>query len=73
MAGLVNVGCFDAAFVLGLEMVGPSKRVYTGIIIEFIWCLGECYLLIAAYFVRNWRYLQLAFSVPIAIMALYCW
>ncbi|KAJ8314162.1 hypothetical protein KUTeg_008723 [Tegillarca granosa] len=41
IAGVVNIGCFDAAFVIGLELVGPSKRAFTGIAIEFIWCLGE--------------------------------
>ncbi|KAK3097069.1 hypothetical protein FSP39_006097 [Pinctada imbricata] len=47
----------------GLELVGPSKRVFTGIVIEIMWCVSELILAALAYWLKNWRYLQISFTV----------
>ena len=57
----------------GMEIVGPSKRTFAGMAIEFVWCAGEALLLLMAYFVRNWRYLEIALSVPSIGLFFYWW
>ena len=56
-----------------MEIVGPSKRTFAGMAIEFVWCAGEALLLLMAYFVRNWRYLEIALSVPSIGLFFYWW
>ena len=57
----------------GMEIVGPSKRAWAGILIEFFWCLGEFLLLPFAHFFRNWRHLEIALSVPSIFLLTYWW
>lgn len=59
--------------VPGMEIVGPSKRTFAGIAIQIIWCIGELLLLLCAYFIREWRYLELAFAVPSIGLLFYWW
>jgi OCT family organic cation transporter-like MFS transporter 4/5 len=46
----------------GVELVGPDKRIWAGIIFEFFWAAGEMLLALGAYFIRNWKYLNLVVS-----------
>ena len=39
-----KVGVFQTVFVLGIEIVGKSKRVFCGIVIEYFFVLGEILL-----------------------------
>ena len=59
--------------VTGMEVVGPSKRAWAGILIEFFWCAGEFLLLLLAYFIRNWRHLEIALSIPSIFLLAYWW
>ena len=59
-----QVGLFQTAFVLGVELVGPSKRVLCGIVIEYFFVLGELYLALVAWYFQHWRYIQLAVVLP---------
>lgn len=52
------------AFVLVSEIVGPSKRVFTGINIEYSFAFGIMLLSVLAYFIRTWRILQLVITLP---------
>nr|KAG5711009.1 hypothetical protein BaRGS_013743 [Batillaria attramentaria] len=54
-------------------MVGPSKRTFAAIFIEVMWCAGELVLVVMAYFIRDWRLLEIALSVPAAVMLVYWW
>ena len=54
-------------FFAGLELVGNTKRVFTGIVIELFWCGGELLLAGIAYFLPNWRHMQISFSVFIGL------
>lgn len=56
-----------------MEIVGPSKRVFVGIFMGLSWCLGMLLLLIFTYFIRNWRYLEIALSVPSIFLLAYWW
>jgi OCT family organic cation transporter-like MFS transporter 4/5 len=56
-------------FVLGMEMMGPAKRTFAGIVIVYFFALGQVVLVAAAY-VNNvllgndWRPLAIAFIIP---------
>lgn len=45
-------------FVLGMEMMGPGKRTFAGIVIEYFFAIGQLILVFIAYFVRDWRTLS---------------
>jgi OCT family organic cation transporter-like MFS transporter 4/5 len=60
-------------FFTGMEIVGPSKRVFTGLFVEVMWCLGELTLLLCAYFVRQWRYLELGLGFTSVFLMGYWW
>ena len=59
-----QVGMFQTAFVLGIELVGPNKRTLCGILIEFVFVMGELYLALVAWQFRDWRKIQLACALP---------
>ncbi|XP_060567474.1 organic cation transporter protein-like isoform X4 [Ruditapes philippinarum] len=73
IVGFSNMGMFMSAFVIGMELVGPSYRVAAGIIIEFFWCIGLFLLCFIAYFVRTWNMLQLALAIPTFLLFAYFW
>ncbi|XP_053397695.1 organic cation transporter protein-like [Mercenaria mercenaria] len=73
LVGFSNMGMFMSAFVIGMELVGPSQRVAAGIIIEFFWCIGLFVLCFIAYFVRSWNMLQLALACPTVLLLVYLW
>lgn len=54
-----------------LELVGPTKRTLAGLLIEMVWSLGMMVLCTVAYFIRNWRYLQIAVSAPSFVLLFY--
>lgn len=39
-------------------MMGPSKRTFAGIVIEYFFAIGQLILVFIAYFVRDWRTLS---------------
>ncbi|CAF0834845.1 unnamed protein product [Adineta steineri] len=60
-------GISVSGFVLGSEIVGPSKRLLTGIVIEYFFVFGQYFLVAFAFFIRTWRALTGAitlFTVP---------
>ncbi|KAJ8314949.1 LOW QUALITY PROTEIN: hypothetical protein KUTeg_007099 [Tegillarca granosa] len=71
LIGMGVFGYFTQSFIIGLELVGPSKRIYTGLIIELVFCLGELILLALAYFIRDWQTLQLVLTAPSVILLFY--
>ncbi|XP_070567474.1 organic cation transporter protein-like [Ptychodera flava] len=71
--GATAMGTFLTAFVIGTEMVGPSKRVIAGVGIEFFFSFGYMLLALLAYLIRYWWILQLAMSVPCAVFIVYYW
>ena len=59
-----QVGLFQTAFVLGIELVGPNKRTLCGILREFVFVTGELYLALVSWQLRDRRKIQLACAVP---------
>lgn len=52
-------GLDEAGYVLALELVGPTKKAVSGIMIECFFALGHIILVVAAYFLRYWRDLRI--------------
>ncbi|XP_067676242.1 organic cation transporter protein-like [Haliotis asinina] len=71
--GAATAGVFTTCFVIGMEIVGPSKRVWTGIMIEVFFAIGMTLLSGVAYFIRDWHTLELAMAVPVALFLIYWW
>ena len=55
-------------------LVGPKQRLFTGIVIQYFFAVGELILLAFAYLFRTWRLLHTALailSVPFIFFYLY--
>ncbi|XP_042224820.1 organic cation transporter protein-like isoform X2 [Homarus americanus] len=66
-------GVFLPNFVILMEVVGPEGRTTMGMMYQGFFSIGFMVLPAIAYFVREWRYLQLYISVPSVILLLYYW
>lgn len=55
------------------EICGPKYRTYFGILTQFPFGIGAALLPLVAYFVREWKSLQLAISIPCVLLASYYW
>ncbi|XP_072037353.1 organic cation transporter protein-like [Amphiura filiformis] len=64
-------GTFLPSYILGTEFVGPSMRNIAGIANEFAFATGIMTLAGIAYFIRDWRNLQIAITVPVVLFFLY--
>jgi len=68
-----GIGMFLSAFVIGMELVGPSKRKYAGIVIEMVWCLGLFIQTAIAYGIRDWKYFQISLACPTGLLLSLYW
>lgn len=59
--------------LLGVELVGPSYRIYAGGVVNGFFAFGQVSLAVLAYFLRDYRHLQLAISLPALIFSVYLW
>lgn len=64
---------FQTAFVLGMEFVGPDKRVMCGVLGEYFYAFGEVLLGLLAWWLKSWRMTQLVISVPVSCFIFYWW
>ncbi|KAK3593131.1 hypothetical protein CHS0354_018261 [Potamilus streckersoni] len=56
-----------------MELVGPSKRLWAGIVSEYFSAVGELVVGGIAYTVRDWKYIELITGASCAIYLLYWW
>lgn len=68
-----GAGTYSSAFILGLELVGPKKRVFGSILISCSYSLGEALLAILAMYTRNFRTLLRICYAPIILVVAYFW
>ncbi|XP_075975242.1 organic cation transporter protein-like [Anticarsia gemmatalis] len=73
LIGVMVGGTMLCCYVLLIELCGKSFRPYIIGLQEIPFILGYVTLPIIAYFVRDWRPLQLATSLPWIIVAVYYW
>ncbi|XP_076444569.1 organic cation transporter protein-like [Babylonia areolata] len=70
--GLAQCGAYLVAFILSTELVGPKYRVVSGFVLASFYSVGYMTLAGMAYFIRSWRYLEIAITAPAAAFVL-CW
>ncbi|XP_078604007.1 organic cation transporter protein-like [Branchiostoma floridae x Branchiostoma japonicum] len=71
--GAAANGAFYTAFVLALEVVGPSKRNAVGMTVSLSFGTGFFVLTLLAYFLRAWRNLQLVQALIMYPLLCYWW
>ncbi|XP_067674796.1 organic cation transporter protein-like [Haliotis asinina] len=69
--GTTSVGI--ACYVMAMELVAPTKRVYTGMGGLFLWMLGMVLMSGVVYFLRDWHNYVLALAAPSVIFLSYWW
>ncbi|XP_053398435.1 organic cation transporter protein-like [Mercenaria mercenaria] len=72
----IGAGCagiFLVGFVIAMEMVGPSKRLWAGTFWQVWFEIGLIILSGVAYLVRDWRKLQIIMAIPTVIYLPYYW
>nr|KAI8742205.1 organic cation transporter protein [Biomphalaria glabrata] len=65
--GVALTGIFPSAYVIGIEIVGPSKRTNTGMITQLFFSTGVVSVAGLAYLIRSWQYLLLAITAPLVL------
>ncbi|XP_059468322.1 organic cation transporter protein-like [Neocloeon triangulifer] len=71
--GISTSGVYLVAYIIGMEMVSPSKRIYAGVIMNYFFTAGYILTAFAAYFIKDWRTLQITLSLPGLAFFLYWW
>ncbi|KAJ0183341.1 hypothetical protein K1T71_001317 [Dendrolimus kikuchii] len=73
LIGVALGGTMITFYVILIELCGKSFRHYLVGLIEIAYITGYFMLPIIAYYVREWRYLQLVTSVPWILVIVYYW
>ncbi|CAL1533640.1 unnamed protein product [Lymnaea stagnalis] len=69
--GAAHTGAFLVAYTLATELVGPKYRVVAGFVSQGFYSIGFMSLAGIAYFIREWRYLEIAITLPVILFSLY--
>ncbi|TRY64544.1 hypothetical protein DNTS_022662 [Danionella cerebrum] len=73
IVGMGHISNYVAAFVLGMEILSPSLRdIFSTLGVCLFFTLGYMLLPLAGYFLRDWRSLTLALSIP-GLLCLTLW
>ncbi|XP_045584002.1 organic cation transporter protein [Procambarus clarkii] len=73
VTAILSAGLIVINFVLVMEVVKPEARTMTGMMYIFFVGLGTAILPGMAYFIRSWRYLELAIGLSSFILVAYYW
>uniref|UniRef100_A0A7G3AT57 Putative organic cation transporter protein-like isoform x1 zootermopsis nevadensis n=1 Tax=Lutzomyia longipalpis TaxID=7200 RepID=A0A7G3AT57_LUTLO len=69
----LNSGMFNAGFLLGMELVGPSRRALVAFCLLVACTMGSVGLGVLVMFVKHWRLLIRIVYVPSFIFMTYYW
>lgn len=56
-----------------MELVGPSKRLWAGIVVEYFFALGLVILAGVGYLLRDWKNIEIAVSFVNILYLSYYW
>ncbi|XP_037090268.1 organic cation transporter protein-like [Pollicipes pollicipes] len=70
-AAVFSCGFFNVPFVLCMELTSIDARAFCGIIINAFFAVGEALTGVFPIFVKDWKSLQLIYSVPIVLFCPY--
>lgn len=73
IVGATTSGVFLVAYVIAMEMVGPSYRLLAGVVIMMFFSVGYMLTALFAYFITDWRWLQIALTLPGLLFMCYYW
>lgn len=73
VVGSTTSGVFLVAYVIAMEMVGPVDRLIAGVVCQMFFSCGYMLVALFAYFIHDWRYLQVALTLPGAVFFCYWW
>ncbi|XP_049803763.1 organic cation transporter protein-like isoform X1 [Schistocerca nitens] len=73
LIGASTSGVFLVAYVIAMEMVGPSKRLFAGVVCQYFFTIGYLLTALLAYFIKDWRMLQISLSLPGLLFLSYWW
>lgn len=73
LQGVFAQGLQNSTYILALELFPTKYRTLVSTVMSIAWGFGLLLLTAFGYFIRDWRILQLAISVPTAITVLYIW
>ena len=73
VTAMSGAGVFGCMFILLMELVGLRWRALVGLVYQIPFSCGFMGLPAAAYFLRDWRHLQLAISAPAVLMLGFWW
>ncbi|XP_017787309.1 PREDICTED: organic cation transporter protein-like [Nicrophorus vespilloides] len=66
-------GTMITSFVLVMELVGTKWRTTVATLYQIPFNLGHLLLAVFGYWIRDWRYFQLAISIPSVVLISYYW
>lgn len=73
LAAFCSSSVFQTSYVLCIEFIGASHRLWSVQLYQVAFSIGECLLALAAFFLRDWRELAMALSLPVVLMLPYYW
>ncbi|XP_050670067.1 carcinine transporter isoform X2 [Leptidea sinapis] len=71
IVGLTIPAVYQIPFIISLELAGPNYRSFVTVMTCIFYTLGLILLSVVTYFLRDWRSLALATSVPFFLYYLY--
>uniref|UniRef100_A0A3Q0QYB4 Solute carrier family 22 member 6 n=1 Tax=Amphilophus citrinellus TaxID=61819 RepID=A0A3Q0QYB4_AMPCI len=71
--GMALSGVVLNSFSLIVEWIPTRVRTVVGTIVGYSYTVGQLILALTAYFIRDWRWLTLAVSLPFYVFFLYAW
>lgn len=73
IVGATTSGVFLVAYVIALEMVGPNQRLFAGVVSMMFFSFGYMLTAAFAYFITDWRWLQIWLTIPGVLFMGYYW
>ncbi|KAK2183998.1 hypothetical protein NP493_287g03011 [Ridgeia piscesae] len=73
IVGALEQGVNITGYIMSIELFPPKQRTIFGVGHEFLWAIGGAMIPFFAYFLRDWRHLQLCVSLPGALGIFLWW